>query len=64
MTDKPASQNMSDWLKIMLQEIDRKSDEQLRAETEQRRRSAEAVAPSPEALSNKTSSKVTSESRR
>lgn len=60
MTDKPASQDgqeMSQWLKIMLQEIDRKNDEQSRAETEQRRRSG-----GPD-LSSKASSKVTTESR-
>ncbi|MEX0976975.1 MAG: hypothetical protein WDZ50_07755 [Woeseia sp.] len=56
MTDKPPSKNlrqeMSEWLKIMLQEIDRKSDEQSRAETEHRRRSGEPVA-SPRAASPK-----------
>ncbi len=51
MTDKPASQDaskhMSEWLKIMLLEIDRKKDEQSRAEEEQRRRSGEPVASFP-----------------
>jgi hypothetical protein len=44
MTDKPASQEMSEWLKIMLLEIDRKNDEQSRAESEHRRRNGETVA--------------------
>ena len=44
MTDKPASQDMTEWLKIMLLEIDRKNDEQSRAESEHRRRSGEPVA--------------------
>ncbi len=49
---------MSEWLKIMLLEIDRKNDEQSRAEEEHRRRSREPVASSPV-----PPSKVTPESR-
>ncbi len=49
---------MSEWLKIMLLEIDRKNDEQSRAEEEHRRRSGEPVASSPD-----PPSKITPESR-
>lgn len=41
MTEPRTSRDMSEWLKVMLREIDRKNDEKALAEAERRRREKE-----------------------
>lgn len=45
MTDHRSSRDMSEWLKVMLGEIDRRKQESERAREERRRRSEKPETP-------------------